>query len=265
MKILTTFATAVEFEKAKQVLEKESLPHTIIMPRPGFSYVGLPALVIEEEDRGKLLGGGQGAFATSGWVDYQKPSQSVPGSNPPVFDEDLFGTIAIMVLQPCAADPNKLRATAHFSGDLTAVFPYMNALMRDASYNVQSQTFTFMEGHRMIALYPRRVAMAKTNDIVDTWRVLEMLRVRFNECWKNRANITPSTELRKRPPALEIYFRLPKTNCGECGEKTCMAFALQLWSRQIIITRCKAVFGGTHSHLKDALVEICSGLGVEKE
>jgi ArsR family metal-binding transcriptional regulator len=265
MKILTTFATAGEFEKAKRVLESESLPHTLIMPRPGFSYVGLPALVIEEEDRGKLLGGGHGAFSTSGWVDYHKPSQSVPGSNPPVYEEDVFGIVAIMVLQPCTADLTKLRTTAHFSGDLAPVFPYMNALMRDASYNAYSQTFTFMEGHRMIALYPHRVAIAKTNDIVDTWRVIEMLRVSFNECWKKRADITPSNELRKRPPALEIYYRLPKLNCGECGEKTCMAFALQLWSGQVVLTKCKPVFGGTHGHMKEALVEICGGLGVEKE
>jgi ArsR family metal-binding transcriptional regulator len=265
MKIMTTFSSSGEFDKAKQVLGRVSLPHTIIMPGPGFSKVGLPAIVIEEEDRGKLLGGGSGAFCTSGWVDYRQPSQPVPEHNPPVFDEDIFGIVAIMVLQPCTADLTKLRVTAHFSGNLSTVFPYMNALMRGASYNAYSQTFTFMEGHRMIALYPNRVAIAKTNDIVDTWRVIEMLRVSFNECWKNRANITPSKELRKRPPALEIYYRLPKINCGECGEETCMAFALRLWSGQVVLTQCKPVFNGTHPHLKAALSEICGGLGVQKE
>ena len=53
--------------------------------------------------------------------------------------------------------------------------------------------------------------------------------------------------------------------CGECGEKACMAFALKLWSSQTALTKCKPVFGGTYAPLKDALVEICGGLGVEKE
>ena len=265
MKILTTFPSGGEFDKAKQILDKISLPHTIIMPWPGFSHVGLPALVIEEEDRGKLLGGGQGVFTTSGWVDSYAPSISVPSSAPPTYDDDKFGNASIIVLQPCMADSKKLRATAHISGDLTEVFPYMNAIQTKASYNSPAQIFTFMEGHRMISLYPRRIAMAKTDDIIDTWRVLELLRVHFNECWQNRANITPSNELRKRPPALEIYYRLPKTNCGECGEKACMAFALKLWSSQTALTKCKPVFGGTYAPLKDALVEICGGLGVEKE
>jgi len=169
------------------------------------------------------------------------------------------------VLQPCTADLTKLRATAHLSGDLNPVFPYMNTLMRNAFYNSHSQTFTFMDGHRMIAVYPHRVAVAKTNDIVNTWRVLEMIRVRFNECWKNRSGIKPSNELRKRPPALEIYYRLPKINCGKCGEKTCMAFALNLWAGNGVLSRCSPVFNGSHSHLKDALVEISSGLSVGTE
>ncbi|MDY6965048.1 MAG: acetyl-CoA decarbonylase/synthase complex subunit gamma [Halobacteriota archaeon] len=37
---------------------------------------------------------------------------------------------------------------------------------------------------------------------------------------------------------LEIYKYLPKTNCGECGEKTCMAFAAQLIERTLKIEDC---------------------------
>jgi hypothetical protein len=66
------------------------LSHTIIVPWPGFSHVGLPALVIEEEDREKLLGGGQGTFTYSGWVDFYAPSISVPSSEPPMTDALAF-------------------------------------------------------------------------------------------------------------------------------------------------------------------------------
>ena len=36
----------------------------------------------------------------------------------------------------------------------------------------------------------------------------------------------------KKPPALEILKRLPGTNCGRCGEMTCMAFALRVWAAE---------------------------------
>ena len=169
-----------------------------------------------------------------------------------------------MVLQPCLADPDKLRAIAHISGDLAEVFPYMNAVRKDAFYNVDGPTFTFMDQYRMISLYPRRIAVAKVDDIVDMWRTLESVRIFSNECWQNRESIVPSYELRKRPAALEIFVRLPRTDCGFCGEKTCIAFALRLWIGQISLFQCKAVFDGSYCHLKEPLFEICAGLGIEK-
>jgi ArsR family metal-binding transcriptional regulator len=43
-----------------------------------------------------------------------------------------------------------------------------------------------------------------------------------------------------------------------------MAFALKLWSGQVSLSNCKPAFEGTHTHLKEALFEICAGLGIEK-
>ena len=37
---------------------------------------------------------------------------------------------------------------------------------------------------------------------------------------------------------LEVYKYLPKTNCGDCGEQTCMAFAAQLIERTLKIEDC---------------------------
>jgi ArsR family metal-binding transcriptional regulator len=68
--------------------------------------------------------------------------------------------------------------------------------------------------------------------------------------------------MRQKPPALEIFKRLPRISCGECGQKTCMAFALTLWSGNTTPSKCKPIFEGEFSHLKDAFLEICNGLGV---
>lgn len=37
---------------------------------------------------------------------------------------------------------------------------------------------------------------------------------------------------------IEIYKKLPGTNCGKCGESSCMAFALKVHSAQCNITGC---------------------------
>ena len=251
-----------EFEKARKSLERLSLRHDVISPVPGYVFVGVPALAMSSEARGILAARGEMDFVCSGWVDYHAPQINVPEQGPPTYSEDVFGRAAIMVLAPCVADVSKIRIIAHISGDLTEVFPYLNTDMHEGSYNRHGPTFTFMERYRMVSLYPRRITVAKADEIIDAWRTLETIRRRVNEVWASRARITPSYEMREKPPALEIFKRLPRTNCHACGEPTCLAFAVQVWQGRRSPRECSPVFEGEHGHLKDALVEICAGLGV---
>jgi ArsR family metal-binding transcriptional regulator len=119
-----------------------------------------------------------------------------------------------------------------------------------------------MDGHRLISLYPRRVTIGKADDLLDGWRTLEKIRVLVNQVWARRATIVPSFELRSKPPAVEIYKRLPRTNCKACGEETCMAFAVSLRQGTASPAQCAPVFSDEHASLRSALLEICRGLGV---
>jgi ArsR family metal-binding transcriptional regulator len=260
--LIATFPGRSEFGKAKSSLDALSLPHEVVSPDPGFSLVGAPAVVMDSGVRMQLTGRGSDGFVASGWVDYRPARLPVPGELPRTFEEDVFGRAAVMVLAPCVADAAKIRIIAHISGDLAGVFPYLNAEMREACYNVHGPTFTFMDGYRMVSVYPRRIAVAKADEIVDAWRVLEALRRRANEVWAHRAEIEPSCEMRERPPALEIFKRLPRTNCRACGEATCLAFAVKVWTGLASPSECIPVFGGGQARLREALIEICSGLGV---
>jgi len=40
---------------------------------------------------------------------------------------------------------------------------------------------------------------------------------------------------------LDVYRLLPKTNCGECGEKNCMAFAAKVVNREVVIEECPPI------------------------
>lgn len=262
MKLTTTFPHGSEHKRTRVRLDALSLPFEVISPEPGFRRVGVPAIIMEPEVRVRAAADGEGDLFCSGWVDYRPAGIDVPAEEPPTYDEDIFGRAAVMVLAPCVADETKIRIVAHISGDLTEVFPYLNAEMKQASYNVHGPTFTFMDGYRMISLYPRRIAVAKADEIVDAWRVLEELRRRVNDTWARRQEIEPSYERRERPPALEIYKRLPRTNCGACGERTCLAFAVKVHGGHADVRRCRPVFDGEFAHLREALLEVCAGLGV---
>jgi ArsR family metal-binding transcriptional regulator len=218
--------------------------------------------VADEDARREVVARHGDRFVPAGWVEYRPATIAPPTEEPAAFGEDLFGEAAIVVVAPCVADPTKIRLIAHTSGDISAAFPYMNAEMREASYNARGPTFTFMDRYRMIAMYPQRIALARADEIVDGWRVLEMIRRRVNETWAKRAAIAPSDEMRQKPPALEIFKRLPGTNCRACGEATCLAFAVRLWNGGGSPEECSPVFTGEYGHLRAALLEICAGLGV---
>ena len=259
---ITTFPQLGEFERAKARLDRMRLPYEVVAAGPGYARAGTASLVVSPETRGALMAGGIDEFVCSGWVEYHPPRIAVPVTEPPVFEEDVFGHAAIMVLAPCVADVTKIRLIAHISGDMADVFPYLNTEMKQASYNRHAPTFTYMDGYRMVSLYPRRITVAKADELVDAWRTLESIRCKVNEVWARRKEIEPSFEMRERPPALEIFKRLPRTNCRVCGEPTCLAFAVQVWQGRRLPRECRPVFDGEYAHLKDALVEICAGLGV---
>jgi len=262
MAVVTTFPRTDEFEKAKAWLEARELPYRVISPLPAYGLVGAPGIAVEEDVKARLCREyGQG-FVCSGWVDFRSSGALVPDEPVKDYAEDVFGYCATMVLAPCVADETKIRLIAHLSKDIGAVFPYLSTAMPNCSYSPHSSIVTFMEAYRMISLYSWRLTIAKADDLVDAWRTLERIRRLVNDTWARRASIVPSYELRKKPPALEIFKRLPGTNCRQCGEPSCLAFAVRVWNGEVRPSLCGPVFEGTHKHLKEPLLQICAGLGL---
>jgi ArsR family metal-binding transcriptional regulator len=257
--LVAVFARRSEFEKARVLLAGRQLPHAVVSPDPGYSLVGAPALLCNAQGLSAI--GSSHGIVCAGWTAYRAPSAGIPGQPPARFEEDVFQEAVIMFYGPCMADETRVRLIAHLEGDLTAALPYLNGTMPQASFNAEAGTLTFMDGQRLITLYPRRVAIGKAEDLLDGWRMLEKVRVLVNTAWARRAAIVPSSVLRAKPPALEIYKRLPRTNCRACGEPTCMAFAVSLWQGRTSPSRCLPVFSEEHAALRAALLEICQGLG----
>lgn len=263
--LVTTFPTQAEFQRALPTLKAIGGACRRIDPPPAFSLVAAPALIMNRETR-SFLEAAAPDVAFSGWVDYRPPQAALPDGSAPeeAAPDECFRRAAIMVLAPCIADDKKIRLIAHIEGNLGPVLPYLNAVLPQASYTPAAETLTFMDGYRMIALYPGRITIAKADDIVDAWMTLEKIRLLVVKTWGNRTQIKPSFQTRKKPPAWEIFKRLPGINCGKCGEPACLAFAMRVWTGELSAKRCLPVFeeGGQFSHFQDAVLEICAGMGI---
>jgi len=257
----TTCPVQAELERAVSALRDMGAAYRRIDPTPVLARVAVPALVMSREVRASLQSEETG-IVFSGWVEHRPAAIPMPDGPVRHGDGVRFRRAAIMVLSPCVADDTKIRLVAHVEGDLAPALPFLNAVMPQASYMSQAETLTYLDGHRMVALYAKRITIAKADEIIDAWVTLERIRRQVEDTWARRESIEPSFDTRKKLPALEIYKRLPGTNCGLCGDMTCMAFALRLWSGQVSVHACTPAFEPGNDALRDALLQIVAGMGL---
>lgn len=140
----------------------------------------------------------------------------------------LLHSFAITHILDCIADPTKNRVIAEFSDNVAAVFPYLNATIPNLMYNPGANSVTIKRQWRILTFYPHVAVMAKVDGVEDAVAQLTWFQELCNETWQRRAQITPCYEPRKLLGPLDVYLLLPRLNCRDCGEATCMAFAFEL-------------------------------------
>jgi ArsR family metal-binding transcriptional regulator len=110
-------------------------------------------------------------------------------------------------------------------------------------------------------VHAREIAVNALKDEAEADKILEWLKREINQAWDNRAAITPSTEGTPKPQVLEILKLLPRTNCRQCGEPTCMVFAARAAEGVKSITDCPPLTAEAQNRLRDYLGRFC-GSGI---
>jgi len=146
--------------------------------------------------------------------------------------------VKVIFIEPCTADAEKMRYKAKFSRDVSEVLPYVNAQMKRANYNHNAQNLTYTEGVKMITIYSDSLAVAKIINETEAYEISDNIKDLINETYEKRNCIEPLFETRKKPSAMTIYKYLPKTNCKQCGQVTCIAFATKLILGEFPIEKC---------------------------
>lgn len=151
---------------------------------------------------------------------------------------EFLKSITLCYVAPCMADEKKIRLIAYFDRDITEILPYLNSVIKGASYNKSAPTLTYARERRLINLYNIKVTIAKANDILDAWKLLDDIKDLINTTYRNRDGIQPNYKEKVKVTALQIYGWLPKTNCKACGEATCLAFAVRLLQGEQKLSKC---------------------------
>ena len=129
----------------------------------------------------------------------------------------------------CNPQFQSLHCIAHLDENITEVLPYLNTVLGGHQYFREPPALTFKHQGKLITLHPMEIPVNALRDEEEADRILEWLKGEINTTWwEKRSQIKPSFDTPAKPKILEILKLLPKTNCRECGQPTCMVFASQV-------------------------------------
>ena len=139
-----------------------------------------------------------------------------------------LGSIALVQTLPCLAEPGKVIIVGKPDRKLTDVIPYLAALPGIIAYNPNTCTITFRRQPGFLTIYAEKVFITQAQDTEEGLVLLDALKAAINSTWDHRHELRPSRVAQHAPQHLDIYTMLPQTNCRQCGEATCLAFAVSL-------------------------------------
>jgi ArsR family metal-binding transcriptional regulator len=128
----------------------------------------------------------------------------------------------------CNAGAQSLHCFAHLNEDVGEVLPYLNTVLGGFTYTKDPPALTLKNSGKLITIHPRKIAVNALQDEEQAEKIIAWLQREINSTWEQRAEIEPSVEGARQPALIEVLKLLPKTNCKECKEPTCMVFAVRV-------------------------------------
>ena len=128
----------------------------------------------------------------------------------------------------CNPNFEAVHCIAYLDQDIGNVLPYLNAVLGGFEYLKEHPAVIFKAHGKIITVHSNKIAINALKDAEEASKILEWLKNEINDAWERQDEITPCYEGAPRPKIIEILKLLPKSNCRECGEKTCMVFAAKM-------------------------------------
>ena len=125
----------------------------------------------------------------------------------------------------CNPGAHGVHCFAHLDNDISEVLPYLNSRLGGFIYTENPPSLTLKNYGKLITLHGQKIAVNALKDREEAEKIISWLQREINDTWQNRREIEPSTANALQPVLLEVLKLLPKTNCKECNEQTCLVFA----------------------------------------
>jgi ArsR family metal-binding transcriptional regulator len=147
-------------------------------------------------------------------------------------------SITLTKTLPCLAEPGRIIVIGKPNRPLDDVLPYLATLPGIIAWNPETLTLTFRRPHGFMTLYSDKVYITQVVDTSEGLELLSALKDAINAVWEKRAELIAVTTKKRAPRHLDIWELLPRTNCRQCNEATCLAFAVGLLQHKRELAEC---------------------------
>lgn len=226
---IIAFGSRESFDWALEII-RETGGYVDTLEAPEFCRgLAIPAIVVSGDARPVLSELRAAGVKCSGVFPFLPFTKDVPQAAPP--NEkwvDIFGHLRIDVIEPSFTAPSKFRVEIAFQKSLATLIPFLARLIRGGSFRPDVPILSFEEEHRLLVISPRRLVICRADDLLDIWIMMRCAVELVTAGWDRRFALEPEREPRQGIGAIEIFKRLPGTDCRQCGLSGCMEFAMSL-------------------------------------
>lgn len=126
--------------------------------------------------------------------------------------------------------------------ELSALLPFIRPQVKALYYEPEAGIlifkWPFKDNFYKVSLTKDEIKVGIVRDRPEAGEVIGHLLAFLSRIHAQRRELKPDFSPVKRPPALAIYKILPKSNCRECGELSCLAFAGKVSMAEAELTDC---------------------------
>lgn len=156
----------------------------------------------------------------------------------------------------CMPTSTKFNAIIDLDVDISELLPYLATAIRGCTYVHGTDELNYMDRGHIIAIRPRQITVTAVQGKEEAQQLCDELKDIINRVHQQRDSITPTMRKQARLDPLTVYRELPRTNCGECGEVTCMAFAARVVSRELPANLCSPLLQNEYEGNRERLWDL---------
>ena len=149
-----------------------------------------------------------------------------------------LNSIMLTKTLPCLAEPGRIIVIGEPNRPLDEVLPYLATLPGVIGWNPEALALTFRRPHGFMTLYNDKVYITQVVEVHEGVELFAALKDAINAVWEKRDELIAVTAKKRAPRHLDIWELLPRTNCGQCDEASCLAFAVAVLQQKRLLTEC---------------------------